>query len=153
MLILGTGSNLGDSLKILSEAKTLLKHHFVFVAESRYYRSKPVGYEHGSDFYNQVLEFKSPSLAPEEILAITMNIEVLLGRKRIIPQGPRTLDIDLLFLGTKKYISPSLTIPHPRALQRSFVVHPLRELPCFGELQKTYSMPSQFEIEAYPLRS
>ena len=151
MLILGTGSNQGNSLRFLSLAEQSLSRHFQLVAKSRIYISRAVDYREQPDFYNQVLQFISPPCDPENIFDITMSIELRLGRKRNIPKGPRTIDIDLLFLETKPYRSKNIILPHPRALERSFVVRPLQELPYCREIQKYYSFPERFEIESSPL--
>ena len=151
MLILGTGSNQGDPLLFLSSARQRLSEYFRLLAESRIYTSKAVDCTEQPDFYNQVLQFASPPLKPENILEITMSIELELGRKRNIPKGPRTIDIDILFLGVKSHQSKSVTLPHPRALERSFVIRPLRELPYCREIQKHHNLPEHFEIESFPL--
>ena len=151
MLILATGSNCGDSLQLLSAAKKTLSQHFQLMAQSRIYTSKAVEYRQQPDFYNQVLQFAPPLLTPENILDITSAIEQQYGRTREIPSGPRTMDIDIIFLGIEPYRGSTVTLPHPRALKRSFVVRPLSELPYGEEIQKHYPFPEQFETEAFPL--
>ena len=152
MLILATGSNCGDSLQLLLAAEQSLSQHFSLVAKSRIYTSKAVDYRDQPDFYNQVLQFSPPPLSPENIFGITSTIEQQYGRKRSIPRGPRTIDIDIIFLGTSPYRGPSITLPHPRALERSFVIRPLSELPYSEEIQKFYPFPDRFEVESFPLK-
>ena len=151
MLLIATGSNQGNSLEFLALAEKHLSQSFQLTAKSRIYTSKAVDYREQPDFYNQVLQFILPPLTPEAVFAITTKIELALGRKRQVPQGPRTIDIDLLFMGIRPYKSKLVTLPHPRALQRSFVVRPLKELPYCKEIQKYYRLPLHFETESIPL--
>jgi 2-amino-4-hydroxy-6-hydroxymethyldihydropteridine diphosphokinase len=66
--------------------------------------------------------------SPEELIVITSAIEHKLGRVRKIFRGPRTIDIDILLYDDIKLITPQLIIPHPRMLERSFVMQPLKEI-------------------------
>ena len=150
-LIIATGSNQGDSLSFLKQAKVLLAQHYTLIAESRIYRSKAVDYENQPDFFNQVLEFVLPALEAEEVMTDLLCIEQSLGRTRIISRGPRTIDIDIIFWGLKKYNSQHLTLPHPRWSERSFVVKPLQELPFFQTIEKCFTIPRSFEIDASPI--
>lgn len=150
-LILATGSNLGDSLAYLEEAKLRLSHRYHLIAASRIYRSAAVDYEAQPDFLNQVLEFKLPALTPEECLNDILELERAMGRKREILRGPRTIDIDILFWGKLNINSEQLVIPHPRWMERSFVVRPLQELPFFQTIEKWFTIPGSFTVEAFPL--
>jgi len=150
-LVIATGSNLGNSLEHLKNAKISLCQHFELVAESRIYTSKAVDYLNQPDFYNQVLEFKVPPFDRYKAFEIMNQIEQKLGRTRDILRGPRTIDIDMLFWGKTIDQSEQLTLPHPRWLQRSFVVRPLKELPFFKVIEKSYNIPDNFLIEATPL--
>lgn len=150
-LIIATGSNLGDKLHYLQQAKDKLCHKFEFVAQSRVYSSEAVGYLDQPSFYNQVLQFKEPSMSPESVLATLLDIEKDLGRIRDIPQGPRTIDIDLLFFSQRCLKTPDLEIPHPRLWERSFVVKPLMELPYFKTLEKNFDFSFEFSTSAVAL--
>lgn len=154
-LIIALGSNLGDRLHHLKLAKWILSSRFELVAASQIYSSKPVDYTGQPDFLNQVLEFKRPvNLTPEDILKTLMEIENFIGRVRTIDKGPRTIDIDLIFIGTEKISTPLLTVPHPRWAERSFVVRPLRELPFYQELINRFAIKDQWEAQsAFPLYS
>ncbi len=138
-LIIATGSNIGDSLQNLNRAKHELSKHFKLIATSRVYSSPAIDYLDQPDFFNQVLEFEMPlSIETFSILKICQQIELDLGRKRKIAKGPRTIDIDILFLHTLKISTPSLEVPHPRLFERSFVVLPLKELPYFKTLEQLF---------------
>lgn len=150
-LFIATGTNLGDRKANLLEAKNLLHQHLQLIAESRIYESPAVDYEKQPDFYNQVLEFKIPSLTPEEVMQLLLKLELAMGRNRTIPRGPRVIDMDILFWDNLKIETPHLTLPHPRLFERSFVVLPLSELPGFADLEKHFQFPKKFTNFASPL--
>ena len=130
-LIIATGSNLGDKKANLRNAKKYLSYFFDFVAESKIYQSEPVDYLDQPVFFNQVLEFKTPSFSPEKVMSQLLEVEKLMGRKRDIPKGPRIIDLDLIFYGDEEIRSSNITIPHPRWDKREFVYVPMKELPFF----------------------
>lgn len=147
-LIIATGANIGNKLENLSLAKQALCERFRFVAQSNIYSSPPVGYEDQPSFYNQVLEFELPAENPENAMAALLEIEKSLGRKRETKWGPRSIDLDIIFWGLKRIDAPGLEVPHPRWDQRAFVVLPLRELPFFQVLKKSYKIPKTFDHQA-----
>lgn len=150
-LVIATGSNLGNKMANLEMARVELSVYFKQIAQSRIYRSRAVDYTNQPDFYNQVLEFEIPKQAPCDILKILLSIESKMGRTRLISKGPRTIDLDILFIGEKVLSTPSLTIPHPALFSRSFVVLPLSELPIFDQLKSKYHFQFEFEVDASPL--
>jgi 2-amino-4-hydroxy-6-hydroxymethyldihydropteridine diphosphokinase len=151
-LIVATGSNLGDSLRILADARDALAAAYGLVAESRVYTSRAVDYDRQPDFFNQVLQLRLPPRAPEEVMLELLELERRFGRARDIPRGPRTLDLDIIFWGTKTVSTPALTVPHPRWAERSFVVRPLAELPFFKTIEKCFTIPKTFDVDAFPDR-
>jgi 2-amino-4-hydroxy-6-hydroxymethyldihydropteridine diphosphokinase len=80
-----------------------------------------------ADFYNQVVAIKS-SLTPEEILTITLDIEMQMGRERIEKWAERVIDIDILFYGNDIIDNPNLKVPHPYLHVRRFTLIPLQEI-------------------------
>jgi len=150
-LIIATGSNLGDSLHLLNEAKELLGRDLLLIAASRIYKSTAVDYENQPDFFNQVLEFQLPPLSPEATLQHLLKIEHSMGRVRETWRGPRTIDIDIIFWGTDNITTEHLTVPHPRWMERSFVVRPLQELPFFQTIQNWFTIPKSFKVDAFPI--
>ncbi|OIQ18287.1 MAG: 2-amino-4-hydroxy-6-hydroxymethyldihydropteridine diphosphokinase [Bacteriovorax sp. MedPE-SWde] len=148
-LIIALGSNIGDSRSNLTNAIKLLSNAFNSpVASSSVYTSSAVGVTDQPDFFNMVIEFKRPELDVEEILQICLKIELEMGRIRLKRWGPRLIDIDVLYYGLETYRSESLEIPHPRIMERSFVVKPLQELPYYKVLSQHFEFPTQFEIDA-----
>jgi 2-amino-4-hydroxy-6-hydroxymethyldihydropteridine diphosphokinase len=150
-LFIATGSNLGDRLQHLNEAKKYLSQKLTLIAESRVYESPAVDYLNQPDFYNQVLEYAIPQDSPESIMDFLLNVEKQMGRNRSIPKGPRIVDLDIIFWADLKIESEKLTLPHPRLFERSFVVLPLSELPGFKKLEQTFSFKFTFDNSASPL--
>lgn len=150
-LIIATGSNLGDSILTLEKANAILAEKLTLIAKSSIYCSKAIEYEGQPDFFNQVLEFKIPSLKPIEVMTLLLKIEEDFGRIRDIPKGPRTLDLDIILWGLENINSEGLVIPHPRWLERSFVIRPLQELPFFQTVEKWFTIPKTFSIDAIPV--
>lgn len=148
---IATGTNLGDRNQNLENAKLRLQKHFKLIAESRIYESPAVDYLNQPDFYNQVLEFVIPSISAHQTMNLLLKIEKEMGRNRLVPKGPRLIDLDILFWGLDEIQSPTLFIPHPRLFERSFVVLPLSDLPGFKILEKKYKFNSSFNNHATPI--
>lgn len=144
-LVIATGSNLGDKLANLKLAKDHLSARYRMRAQSRVYSSPPAGLKDQPGFYNQVLEFELPDSSPQSVMEELLSIEEMMGRKRIKKWGPRLIDLDILFWGTQSARSANLEIPHPRWSERAFVVLPLREVPFFQVLRKSYKIPEHLE--------
>ncbi len=124
---LALGTNLGDRLANLKEAIAALTPQMDVKAKSQVYETPPWGYEDQPKFLNQVVRVKT-YLEPEPLLKHLKRLEVALGRKESIPNGPRLIDIDILFYDDLVLYSPALTIPHPRLPERAFVLVPLMDL-------------------------
>lgn len=127
---LGLGSNIGDRREHLQQAVTALRGHGVEVlASSSVYETEPVGLVPDQrDFYNACVRIRTDS-DPEGLLAACKTVERELGRPDGgIRHGPRRIDIDVLLLDDRRYASPGLTLPHPEARSRRFVLVPLLEL-------------------------
>jgi 2-amino-4-hydroxy-6-hydroxymethyldihydropteridine diphosphokinase len=97
------------------------------IKRSRLHRTKPVGYADQPDFVN-AMALVETALEPRALLDALLAIERKHGRKRTIPNGPRTLDLDIIIYGERVIDEPGLHIPHPRAHEREFVMAPLREV-------------------------
>ncbi len=150
-LIIALGSNLGNSQEHLARAREEISKYFSIIAESRLYTSRAVDYTEQPDFFNQVIECKLPQNNPDEVMETLLTIEKKLGRTRDILRGPRTVDIDIIFWGLEQHNTQQVIIPHPRWRDRSFVVRPLQELPFFKTVEKCFTIPQSFEIEAFPI--
>ncbi len=150
-LVIALGSNIGNSLELLDSAKSRLEELFGPSESSRVYTSKAVDYLDQPDFFNQVLCFNLPKISAHEVLDRTLMLESELGRVRSTKYGPRKIDIDLIFFAEQVLDTASLTIPHPRFLQRSFVVYPLLELSISKWLRASYLLPEHFDQPATPV--
>lgn len=153
-LFIASGTNLGDKLLNLKKAETELNNIFSLVAASRIYESPAVDYLFQPNFYNQVLEFKTPNEEPLWVMKKLLALEEKIGRaprNASSDKGPRLIDLDLLFWNDLTLNTDSLTIPHPRVFQRSFVVLPLSELPGFKILERQFQFSFVFENFATPL--
>ncbi len=128
IVYLGLGSNLGNRIKKLIQAKCLLeKDPKVQVGEvSSIYETSPIGPKQ-NDFLNCVFKIKT-LYSPLELLRVVKGIENNMKRKKTFRDGPRVIDIDILFYGKKVVRTEELTIPHPRFAERKFVLEPLAEI-------------------------
>jgi len=103
----------------------------VFDAQSHVYTTEPQGFKEQPWFSNCVLRYKASSdiWAPEGLLSTLQAVETQMGRVRgEVAGGPRNIDLDLLMFGDAEMHSEYLTLPHPRMLERAFVLVPLREI-------------------------
>ncbi|AIQ44543.1 2-amino-4-hydroxy-6-hydroxymethyldihydropteridine pyrophosphokinase [Paenibacillus sp. FSL R7-0273] len=123
------GANLGNREATLKEALHRLDQHEAIkvLRCSRIYETEPVGYLDQPQFLNMAAALRT-TLAPEELLREMLEIENQLGRVRDIRYGPRTVDLDLLWVEGRSLDTPDLTLPHPRMMERAFVLVPLSDI-------------------------
>lgn len=124
---LALGTNLGDRLTNLKQAISALTPQMEVQTKSQVYETPPWGYEDQPKFLNQVIKVQT-YLEPEPLLKHLKRLEVALGRKASFQNGPRLIDIDLLFYDDLILNKPSLVIPHPRLHERGFVLLPLMDI-------------------------
>jgi 2-amino-4-hydroxy-6-hydroxymethyldihydropteridine diphosphokinase len=122
---LGLGSNLGDRRAHLRAAVAALPD---VVAVSPVYETEPVGGPPGQAPYLNVVVALDTDLGPRDLLDLGRGLEEAAGRVRTEPDGPRTLDVDVLLVGDLTVREPDLVVPHPRMWQRRFVLVPLADL-------------------------
>ena len=150
-LIIATGSNIQSPLENLALAKEKLAQEFKLIAASRIYRSAAVDYENQPDFFNQALEFELPLKNPDQVMQWLLETEKHMGRIRDVLKGPRIIDLDILFWGLETHHTKLVEIPHPRWVERSFVIRPIQELPFFKTIEKCFTIPTTFKVEAFPV--
>ncbi len=123
------GSNLGDRAAHLATALARLECEpgVAILARSTIRETRPVGGPPQGDFLNSVVLVETRRTA-RELLTLLQQIEAAGGRVRREHAGPRTIDLDLILFGDQVVDEPDLTIPHPRAHQRRFVLEPLAEV-------------------------
>ncbi|MCW2887864.1 MAG: 2-amino-4-hydroxy-6-hydroxymethyldihydropteridine diphosphokinase [Streptosporangiaceae bacterium] len=127
--VLSLGSNLGDRLDNLQEAIDALfdAPGLTFVALSPVYETAPWGGIEQPDFLNVVVMAET-RIPPETLLERVLSIEDAMRRERVIHWGPRTLDIDIVTFGDVVSDDPDLTLPHPHAHERAFVLVPWADI-------------------------
>lgn len=132
--VLALGTNIGDRKQNLEKAIEAINSmpYTDVLKTSSIYETQPVGYAKQDDFYNLVCLVES-KFEPHEILGACMGIEAGFGRVRGIKNGPRILDVDLIFAQNQKIDTKNLTVPHPRYHERRFVLQPLIEMLPEGE--------------------
>ncbi len=125
--VIALGSNIGDTKANLDLALKMLREATDVKQVSSYYSTKPVGYTDQPDFLNAVciIESELPAMA---FLAMLQGIEKGMGRERTIKWGPRTIDLDIIQYGDLISKAEELTLPHPRAHERKFVLEPWHEI-------------------------
>jgi 2-amino-4-hydroxy-6-hydroxymethyldihydropteridine diphosphokinase len=126
----GMGSNLGDRAGyLLLAVRGMLDAGLDVIRLSSVYETDPVDVEDQPKFLNMVAELRGSTLPrPDQTLARLLRIEYSLGRTRETPNGPRTIDLDLLIFKDERVNTEFLTLPHPRLHLRRFVLVPLNEL-------------------------
>ncbi|MEI6867500.1 MAG: 2-amino-4-hydroxy-6-hydroxymethyldihydropteridine diphosphokinase [Actinomycetes bacterium] len=126
-VVIALGSNLGDRDNYLNTAIQELSAAITIIAVSTFYETAPVGGPDQPDYLNAVL-IAECTHEPVELLQLLLQIEARLGRVRDVPLGPRTLDLDLITAGEEIISTEELTLPHPRAHERTFVLQPWLEI-------------------------
>lgn len=134
---LGIGTNIGDKLQNLQDAISALNLLPLtkVIDCSNVYETDPVGYANQDDFLNIVVEVET-ELNSDNLLGAALGIEAGLGRVRTIKNGPRIIDIDLLLYGNEVKNTETLILPHPRMMERDFVLKPLLDLNFDGILDR-----------------
>lgn len=127
--VLGIGTNVGDRKENIEKAMKAIEllPQTKIVLKSSIYETQPVGYDEQQDFYNICVEVQS-IFNPYEMIGAVLGIEAGFGRVRSIKDGPRIIDIDIIFAENIVIETRNLTTPHPRYKERRFVLEPLMEL-------------------------
>jgi len=122
------GGNIGNRLANLEIARDSIdKKCGSIQKQSSIYETEAWGLKDQPAFYNQALCILT-TLNPQDLMAMLLAIEVSMGRERLVPLGPRTIDLDIIYFNHTKIEAPDLIIPHPRLALRNFVLAPLVEI-------------------------
>ena len=124
---LSLGSNVGDRESNLRTAIEKLGQLGKVLAVSSFYETEPVDFAAQPWFLNCAVALRT-ELMPKLFLSKMLAIEQQMGRRRNLPKGPRTIDIDILLFGNSIIRAPQLDVPHPAMHQRRFVLEPLAEI-------------------------
>ena len=125
--VISLGSNLGNSIYNLGCAIKELRKFGYISKIADVYISEPYGYKYQDNFYNTAVLLKT-NKQPLELINIISQIEKKLKKNKRIINGPRNIDIDIIFYGKNKYFFSNLIIPHPRAKDRDFVLLPILDI-------------------------
>lgn len=156
---IGFGGNIGDTRQIITDAIVCLalRSELQILAKSCFYQSAPVEAT-GGDYINAVIEIET-ELSPYGLLHVCQAVEQQFGRERPYSNAPRTLDLDILSYEGVTQNETELMLPHPRIIERSFVLLPLLEiapdffLPNLGELKAYLPQVAHQRIEKLPCRN
>jgi 2-amino-4-hydroxy-6-hydroxymethyldihydropteridine diphosphokinase len=125
--VISIGANLGEPSENLDLAVGLLREATQVIAVSSYLETKPVGGPEQPNYLNAVAIIES-ELPAQDLLALLNGIETVMGRTREVHWGPRVIDLDLIQYGGLLVHDEKLTLPHPRAHERRFVLAPWFEI-------------------------
>ena len=147
---LSLGSNIDDREKHLLDAIKLLEKdaNIVLHAKSSIYETEPVGYIDQQSFLNMTVKVGT-SYTPLQLLEVTQKIEDSGGRKRSVRFGPRTIDLDILLYNHENIKLEQLEIPHPRMLERAFVIAPLLEIEPHLQIREGELLTDNIDIFKY----
>ncbi|MEI8350007.1 MAG: 2-amino-4-hydroxy-6-hydroxymethyldihydropteridine diphosphokinase [Candidatus Omnitrophota bacterium] len=128
-VFIGVGSNIEDRRTYIHQAIEYLRKTAGIEVEkiSSVIETKPQGGPPQPDYLNAVIKIKT-GLEAKALLGILQGIETLLGRKRAVQNGPRTIDLDILLYGDEIIRQVGLEVPHPRMFEREFVMRSLSEI-------------------------
>lgn len=128
LIYLALGTNLGDRRSNLKEALQLLTDKVNIAAISQLYETAPAYVLNQPAFLNMAVKGYT-DLLPADLLAYVKELETHIGREKAVRYGPRKIDLDILFYDdTVINIPPHLHIPHPRMVERAFVLRPLADI-------------------------
>lgn len=134
--VISIGSNLGDRHGHLQSAVSALEDtpEVSVVSVSSIYETEPVDAPAGSERYLNAIVLLDTTLTVHTLLDRALAIEAAFGRERSVPNAPRTLDVDVIVVGDRVADDENLTLPHPRAHERAFVLLPWLEVDPEGEI-------------------
>ena len=136
-VVLALGSNLGNRRENLVRALAELERFSFVLSRSYIYSTPPAGYDDQGDFLNAAVAIETED-APLELLAHCKHLEAKLGRTKTFRNGPREIDIDIIFYENERMKTEEIEIPHPRWREREFVVSPLLDLLANGVFEDDF---------------
>ncbi len=125
--VVGLGANLGDAVATFTSAIASLAQQGRIRGVSNLYQTAAIGGPAQPDYFNAAV-LLSTCLTPQGLLQQLQKVEAVHGRERSVRWGPRTLDLDLLWIEGLRVDEPGLSVPHPRLTERGFALLPLLDL-------------------------
>ena len=126
-VFIALGSNIGDKIFNIKQSIHEIKKYGQVVNYGDIYISKPYGFKNQQNFFNTAILFFT-NLQPIELMKKLSLIETKLKKNKKIENGPRKIDMDIIFYGKQSISNKKLTIPHPRAHLRDFVLRPIADI-------------------------
>ena len=126
-VFIALGSNVGDKIFNIKQSIYEIKKYGQVVNYGEIYISKPYGLKNQQNFFNTAILFFT-NLQPIELMKKLSLIETKLKKNKKIENGPRKIDMDIIFYGKQNISNKKLTIPHPRAHLRDFVLRPIADI-------------------------
>ena len=121
------GSNIGHKIFHLRQAIKELRNYGIVSKFGNIYISEPYGFKDQQQFYNTAIEYIT-NLQPIELMEKIKSLETKLKKNKTIENGPRKIDMDIIFFGKQKFNVSGVSIPHPRAHLRDFVLLPIADM-------------------------
>lgn len=149
-VFLGIGSNLGNRQENIDKTLESLKSNIAITIDkiSSIIETEPISGPPQEKYLNAVVQIQT-SFSPKELLKILRDIETKLGRVRVVKNGPRTIDLDILLFGKLILNEPDLIVPHPRMFDRYFVLKPLLEIA--PDIFETNRLTKPFKQKAFEI--
>jgi 2-amino-4-hydroxy-6-hydroxymethyldihydropteridine diphosphokinase len=150
-VVVGLGANLGEPRAAVDEAIRQLEALSPIVRRSSLWRTAPIGGPSQPDYVNAAVLLRC-SKPPLALLTELLAIEARLGRVRTMENGPRTIDLDILWIEGVVVDEPTLVVPHPRLAVRAFAIGPLLEVVPDARDPRTnqpYLMPTDQRVERW----
>jgi len=129
-VIIALGSNIGNFKINFQNAIESISKFGQIKSVGQIYVSKPYGLKEQNNFYNTAIEILT-TCQPMELMSKLQSIEKKLIKNKKIPNGPRKIDLDIIFFGSKIVKNSQIEIPHPRAMDRDFVLKPISDFKPF----------------------
>ena len=129
-VIIALGSNIGNFKINFHNAIELISKFGQIKSVGNIYVSKPYGLKEQNNFFNTAIEILT-TCQPMELMLKLQNVEKKLIKNKKIPNGPRKIDLDIIFFGSKVVKNSQIQIPHPRAMDRDFVLKPISDFKPF----------------------
>lgn len=126
-IFLALGSNIGNKAQNISQAVSLLQEKIINIEQAPLYVTQPMYFANQDEFVNTALRGQT-ILSLHDVLQFVKDIEKKVGRRVRFRNGPREIDIDILFYDTLVYKDVSIEVPHPRIAERDFVLRPLADI-------------------------
>ena len=151
-VVIGLGANLGDRLGALRAACEAIAKLGTIRARSRVFETEPVGMTNQPRFLNAAVALET-RLSPGDLMSALLDVERAMGRVRAEKNGPRTIDLDLLWIEGVTLATELVTVPHPRLKDRAFALAPLLDVAPAAREPATRMAYAEIALDASGIRA